>query len=667
MAYRRYVAIVGVLLFFVMVLTPLALAKTIEVPKDFPTIQAAINAAEPGDLILVSPGSYRENVSIKKSIELRGFGPETILDGSAARTRPTIWIQDATNVTIQNLTITRGRRGIQVDRSSQIVIAKNIIRANRRQGILITENSHTVEIRENQILDTAPDEGNVLGNGIILNGTKDARVVKNLIARNAYSGIRLLSADAQIEGNTLEENRFYGIEIWPNWVDSPEIPSQAVIADNMLKNNARAGLFITEESIALVRHNQIVETTKDSDNQHGHALWVTDGSLVTLEENALVRSQGHGLFAPSGRVLLGTNTLSENQGCGLYLADGSWLSLAPEAKLTFTENRSGDACGTAQTLEPGRSLALPLVATQTGVLKAQALTLTQDTSLVLALFGPGQENPYAQVQHPEPLKLSVEVSSETLALGTRWRAVVENRGDRSALVILQASAPFRLGSCADITNEFGIQLFHVDAPPFSERQCNIFYSSLKAVPEGMRRTTTSITNYPSDPRIAGSYTGAGRINLFGPMLRRTLAFVFLHELGHAVQDRFVSRELNARWRELHRRSGDDPDHFVSDYAQTNQAEDFAETFAHYVEDTLELLRIARERAARNKTLLLEKVKFMTELFRIARADGSLSAFIYQVHIKSDDEKARLTLRRAEVELDSDALPKIPPMIEWEEF
>ncbi len=658
---RKTIVVWGMLLLWVL-LAPLALAKTIEVPKDFATIQQAVNAAEPGDLILISPGTYRENIIVKKSLELRGSGAETIIDGSAARTRPAIWVQDTSNVIIQNLAITRGRRGIQTDRSSQILIAKNLIQANRRQGILITESSHTVEIRDNQILDTQPDEGNVLGNGIIFNGTQGARALNNLIARNAHSGIRLLSTVAQIEGNALEENNFYGIEIWPNWTSSPDVPSQAVITNNILKGNARAGVFVTEESIAQLKANQIIRTTTDRDGQHGHALWVTDGSIVALEENTLLGSQGHGLFVPSGRVVLGANTLSENSGCGLRVEDGAWLALTPETTLSLSRNRSGEACGTAQLLEPGKSLSLPIIATQTGSLKAQALTLTQDASLLLALFGPGQESPYAQAQHPEPLKLSIEISSETLKLGTRWRAVVENRGQQSTLVILQTSAPFRLGSCAEITTEFGIRLFQIDAPPFSERQCHILYSSLKAVPEGMRRTTASITNNPSDPRIAGSYTGAGRINLFGPMLRRTLAFVFIHELGHAVQDRFVSRDLNTRWRELHRRSGDDPDNFVSDYAQTNQAEDFAETFAHYIEDTPELLKLARERAARNKTLLLEKVRFMVELFRTERA-----ALVYQVRIKNDDEKTRLTLRRAEVALDAEALPQITESIEWEEF
>jgi nitrous oxidase accessory protein NosD len=62
-----------------------ALAKTIEVPKDYQTIQAAINAAQPGDLILIAPGIYKENLTIRKSIELRGADAGVIVDGSRAR------------------------------------------------------------------------------------------------------------------------------------------------------------------------------------------------------------------------------------------------------------------------------------------------------------------------------------------------------------------------------------------------------------------------------------------------------------------------------------------------------------------------------------------------------------------------------------------------------
>lgn len=665
-----------------------AIAGTIEVPKDYQTIQAAINAAQPGDLILIAPGTYKENLTIRKSLELRGTDAGVIIDGSRARSAPTILIQRTRDVVIQNLEITGGRRGIQVERSRDVIIKNNIIRKNRRQGILITDNSQGTQIIENKIFDTAPDEGNVLGNGIILNGDKNAQVLKNFIARSAWSGLRLLSAVAHIEGNTFEENQHYGIEIWPNWVDSPDVPSQATVRNNTLKGNVRAGIFITEESIAIIENNQILDTARDRDNQYGHGVWVADGAQVSLSGNVVTGSQGHGLFIESGRVALKANKVTASGRCGIFVGEGAWL--APSSELELADNAQS-LCGTAATLRaatppdsssslnaeepsqplivrPGESVTLSFVVTQPGRLKAQAVTLTQDAALVLSLFGPGQETPYAQARSSSVLSVTVDVPSETVALGTRWRAVIQNVGPTNALVIPQISVPVRQGSCKDITDEFGILIDHTDdAPPFSETQCAVLYSSLRAMPPEIRRTVASITNNPPDDQVAGTYTGMGRINLFGPMLRRTLSFVFIHEMGHAVQDRFVTSTQNARWRELYRRSGKDLDNFVSDYARTNDREDFAETFATYIDDALGLLQIARERAAKGKPILLEKVKFMAELFRQIGPNDSALTLVYQVRMKTDDERTRLLVRRVFVSFDSDGLPILPATIEWEEF
>ncbi|MFN4218289.1 MAG: right-handed parallel beta-helix repeat-containing protein, partial [Candidatus Bipolaricaulia bacterium] len=393
---------------------PLVFAKTIEVPKDYQTIQAAINAAQAGDLILIAPGTYKENLTIRKSIELRGADAGVIIDGSRSRSAPTILIQRTRDVIIQNLEITGGRRGIQVERSQNVIIKNNLIYKNRRQGILITGNSQGTQIIENRILDTAPDEGNVLGNGIILNGDKDARVINNFIARSAWSGLRLLSAVAHIENNTFEENRYYGIEIWPNWVDSPDVPSQATVLSNTLKNNIRAGIFITEESVAEIRNNTILDTQANSDNQYGHGIWVADGAQVSLAENTVTGSQGHGLFFESGRITLGANAVTLSAGCGLYIEDGVWLTPTRSASLELSDNQQGAACGTPRSLRggststlasaalepgeataalvvrPGEKISVPVRVTYPGVLKVRAVTLTQDASLVLSLFGPGQ-------------------------------------------------------------------------------------------------------------------------------------------------------------------------------------------------------------------------------------------------------------------------------------
>jgi parallel beta-helix repeat protein len=53
-------------------------AATINVPSDYPTIQAAVIAASPGDTINVAAGTYIEQVVINKNLTLIGIGNPTI-------------------------------------------------------------------------------------------------------------------------------------------------------------------------------------------------------------------------------------------------------------------------------------------------------------------------------------------------------------------------------------------------------------------------------------------------------------------------------------------------------------------------------------------------------------------------------------------------------------
>jgi len=75
------------------------------VPKDFPTIQKGIDAARPGDVVLVSPGVYKESVKITTpDITLRGTDRNTvIIDGEFTRAMGVL-VQDADNVVVENMT-----------------------------------------------------------------------------------------------------------------------------------------------------------------------------------------------------------------------------------------------------------------------------------------------------------------------------------------------------------------------------------------------------------------------------------------------------------------------------------------------------------------------------------------------------------------------------------
>jgi parallel beta helix pectate lyase-like protein len=77
---------------------------TLHVPADYPTIQAAVNAAKPGSLVLVAPGVYREAVTVSNPrIAIRGERRgTTILDGGFTRENGFKVVADG--VAIENMT-----------------------------------------------------------------------------------------------------------------------------------------------------------------------------------------------------------------------------------------------------------------------------------------------------------------------------------------------------------------------------------------------------------------------------------------------------------------------------------------------------------------------------------------------------------------------------------
>ncbi len=78
--------------------------ETRNVPDDYPTIQSAVDAADPGDLILIQSGVYKEAVAVTTpGLTLRGVDRnEVILDGEF--TRPNGIFVTADGVAVENMT-----------------------------------------------------------------------------------------------------------------------------------------------------------------------------------------------------------------------------------------------------------------------------------------------------------------------------------------------------------------------------------------------------------------------------------------------------------------------------------------------------------------------------------------------------------------------------------
>lgn len=90
--------------------TPADAASTIRVPEDLPTIQAAVDEAKPGTLILISAGVYRETVTVETPrLVIRGLDRNrVIIDGEDSRENGIKVFSDG--VAIENLTL-RAHKG----------------------------------------------------------------------------------------------------------------------------------------------------------------------------------------------------------------------------------------------------------------------------------------------------------------------------------------------------------------------------------------------------------------------------------------------------------------------------------------------------------------------------------------------------------------------------
>ena len=79
--------------------------QTLNVPLDYPTIQAAVDAANPGDLVLIDPGIYREEVQVTTpGITLRGIDRnEVVIDGELQRANG-VSVLFADGVVVENMT-----------------------------------------------------------------------------------------------------------------------------------------------------------------------------------------------------------------------------------------------------------------------------------------------------------------------------------------------------------------------------------------------------------------------------------------------------------------------------------------------------------------------------------------------------------------------------------
>jgi len=329
----KRIACLSVIAAFLLCCSPDLYAAQIYVPADYPTIQVAIDAAVDGDMIVVSPGRYVENVDfLGKRITLQSTNPHdrevvasTIIDGNQAGSCVTI--VDARDCVLRGLTLrngsTRGWGGGVRCESPPVTIEDNVITGNYAElgggGVAVVYSDGLAIIRGNTICGNSAHN---FGGGVCIQ-SRGSIVKGNTITSNVGhmgAGIFVFE-EAQVIGNVISSN------VAP---DTPGLAGlgggigsdafRGFITDNVISSNtALAGAaFTCSGAFDLVMVGNIVSGSTAYEGYQGPAVYIPDGMDFTVAGNSVVDNQTPGICIEGvGPAIAVDNMVIGNGGSGI--------------------------------------------------------------------------------------------------------------------------------------------------------------------------------------------------------------------------------------------------------------------------------------------------------------------------------------------------------------
>jgi len=306
-----------------LLISPLLLGRTITVddngPAEFSSIQAAIDAAVPGDLVSVAAGTYNENLTFKNGVSVVGVGSSvTTLNGGGLSSAATL-LNCESDTRLQGFRITNGRAlfggGVRIEGGAPI-ITLNLITGNSAVGTALYYS---------------------FGGGVSTYYS-DAEITANTFSSNTAengAGISLVGGRPMLSRNILTGNTatFYGGAVY---AFSPAATNMT-ISGNMLSSNraeAGAGMEIAGAGDPLVTNNLITGNTATGTGGYasfGGGIEVFgSGARVlnnTLAGNRADAGGGAAITVQDQTTLLANNVVYNNRGDaeagGFYLAAAS--------------------------------------------------------------------------------------------------------------------------------------------------------------------------------------------------------------------------------------------------------------------------------------------------------------------------------------------------------
>ena len=304
---------------------------TIYVPDDYPIIQAAVDAASPGDTIIVRDGTYTENVDVNKghlTIQSENGAEATIVQ--AANPDDHVFGITADYVTINGFTLTDGEWGIYSSHSNHNELRNNNV-MNNQYGIVLDFSGN------NSLINNV-----FVNNGLAINDSYE-----NLVEDNTVNGkplaylehvagaviadagqVILINCDSITIENLDLSSVSLGIELW-------KTNKSKIISNKVSGNGDGAGIFLESSNNNLLAENIVsnyyigvclhssshntITTNNASNNSDGIYVYYSSSSNNTLTNNTVSNNSYCGIeFESSGNNTIFNNTVSNNNK-GIFL------------------------------------------------------------------------------------------------------------------------------------------------------------------------------------------------------------------------------------------------------------------------------------------------------------------------------------------------------------
>ena len=207
--------------------------KKLVVPRDFPTIQKAVNKARPGSTIVVRPGVYRTKVIVqdKRDLVIRGVDRfRTILHGQDRRDNGIV-VDGSRNIRVKNLTVRNYLgNGLFFNNTVGYTAARIDAIKGRTYGIYAF-NSYDGVIKDSFAWGSG-DGGVYIGNCL-----NCSAIIDNVTAKYNYLGYSGTNATGVVIRNSLFARNAAGVV--PNTLPTEDFgPNRGTLVyNNVVRNN----------------------------------------------------------------------------------------------------------------------------------------------------------------------------------------------------------------------------------------------------------------------------------------------------------------------------------------------------------------------------------------------------------------------------------------------